>query len=92
LTRLVANSRFSILASGELTESSAVALQQLLSLISLDRDKPWKLDLSEVSAMDATGAGVVASFMQNTPGARMACTNLNVREFLSGFTLVPPSR
>jgi anti-anti-sigma regulatory factor len=90
LARLIANSRFSILASGELTESSAEALHQLLSLISLDRDKPWKLDLSRVSAMDATGAEVVASFMQNTPGARIACASVDVREFFAGFTTVPP--
>lgn len=91
MTRLVANSRFSILASGELTESSAEALNQLLSLISQDRDKPWKLDLSQVSAMDATGAGVVANFIQNTPKARMARASSNVREYLSAFATVPPT-
>ena len=92
MARLIANSRFSILASGELTESSAEALHQLLSLISLDRDKPWKLDLSQVSAMDANGAEVVASFMHNTPRAQIAGATADVREFLAGFTSVPPTK
>lgn len=92
MTRLVVNSHFSILTSGELTEGAADAIDQLLSLISEDRDKAWKLNLSGVSTMDAAGAGAVAKFLQSVPNARLSQANACVREFFGGPSTVPPKR
>jgi anti-anti-sigma regulatory factor len=72
-----------IRATGELTESSAAALDQLLSLVSTDRETAWTIDLSGIVAIDSEGARVLSNFLREVPRARMTRPSRAVREFFA---------
>jgi len=90
MTRLLAMD-LTIRATGELTESSAQALDQLLSLVSTDRDTAWTIDLSGIVAIDSEGARVLSNFMREAPRARMTRPSQAVREFFASLGAETPS-